>query len=138
MFTFRTCFMTQPAGRYTYCRSKARNSWNIFRKISPYNLLGHAVYLFLVPGFHFLGLCVAIRILAEASDGHRAPPQLGVIIRRGSVGQYQRRRFEFDSHLNRSHCHHRGRGLPSTKIPISVTRCNNVIFEGLLIIFEMG
>jgi len=44
VFTFTTCFMTQPAGRYTYCRSKARNSWNIFQKISPYNLLGHAVY----------------------------------------------------------------------------------------------
>ena len=36
--------MTQPAGRYTYCLSKARNSWSIFRKISPYNLLGHAVH----------------------------------------------------------------------------------------------
>ena len=36
VFTFRTCFMSQPAGRYTYCQSKARFSWNIFRKISPY------------------------------------------------------------------------------------------------------
>ena len=35
---FRTCFMTQPVGRATYCQSKARYSWNIFRKISPYKL----------------------------------------------------------------------------------------------------
>ena len=36
VFTFITCFMTQPAGRCTYCQSKARYSWNIFQKISPY------------------------------------------------------------------------------------------------------
>ena len=30
--------MTQPVGRATYCQSKARYSWNIFRKISPYKL----------------------------------------------------------------------------------------------------
>ena len=35
---FRTCFMTQPVGRATYCQSKARYSWNIFRKNSPYKL----------------------------------------------------------------------------------------------------
>ena len=38
MFTFRTCIMNQPAGQATYCQSKARYSWNIFRKISPYKL----------------------------------------------------------------------------------------------------
>ena len=36
VFTFITCFMTQPAGRCTYCQSKARYSCNIFQKISPY------------------------------------------------------------------------------------------------------
>ena len=36
MYTFITCFMIQPAGRCTYCQSKARYSWNIFQKISPY------------------------------------------------------------------------------------------------------
>ena len=30
VFTFITCFMTQPAGQCTYCQSKARYSWNIF------------------------------------------------------------------------------------------------------------
>ena len=37
VLTFITCFMTQPAGRCTYCQSNARYSWNIFQKISPYN-----------------------------------------------------------------------------------------------------
>ena len=32
VFTFRICFMTQPASRYTYCQSKARYSWSIFQK----------------------------------------------------------------------------------------------------------
>ena len=35
--------MTQPAGRAAYCQSKARYCWNIFRKISPYNLMGRGV-----------------------------------------------------------------------------------------------
>ena len=28
--------MTQPAGRCAYCQIKARYSWSIFQKISPY------------------------------------------------------------------------------------------------------
>ena len=28
--------MIQPAGQCTYCQNKARYSWNIFQKISPY------------------------------------------------------------------------------------------------------
>ena len=43
VFTFRTCFITQPAGRARTCQGKARNSWSIFRKISLYKLMGHAV-----------------------------------------------------------------------------------------------
>ena len=39
VFTFRTCFMTQPVGRATYCQSKARYSWNIFRKSLPISCL---------------------------------------------------------------------------------------------------
>ena len=35
--------MTQPAGRAAYCQSKARYCWNIFRNISPYNLMGRRV-----------------------------------------------------------------------------------------------
>ena len=35
--------MTQPAGRAAYCQSKARYCWNIFLKISPYNLMGRGV-----------------------------------------------------------------------------------------------
>ena len=31
--------MTKPAGRYTYCRSKARYLSSIFQKISPYKLM---------------------------------------------------------------------------------------------------
>ena len=46
VLTFRTSFMTQPPGRYTYCQSKARYSWIIFRKISPYNLLRRPVFRF--------------------------------------------------------------------------------------------
>ena len=38
VFTHRTCIMNQPAGLATYCQSKARYSWSIFRKISPYDL----------------------------------------------------------------------------------------------------
>ena len=43
VFTFQTCFMTQPAGQAAYCQSKARYSWRIFRKISPYDLWGRPV-----------------------------------------------------------------------------------------------
>ena len=43
VFTLRICFTTQPAGPATYCRGKARYSWIIFRKISPYKLLRHPV-----------------------------------------------------------------------------------------------
>ena len=32
VFTSRTCIMNQPAGLATYCQSKARYSWSIFRK----------------------------------------------------------------------------------------------------------
>ena len=35
--------MNQPAGQATYCQSKARYSWIIFRRISPYNLLDRPV-----------------------------------------------------------------------------------------------
>ena len=35
--------MTQPAGGYTYCRSKARYLSSIFRKISPYKLMRNPV-----------------------------------------------------------------------------------------------
>ena len=41
---FETCFMTQPAGRYTYSQSKARCSWSIFRKSSPYKRICRPVY----------------------------------------------------------------------------------------------
>ena len=43
VFTFRTCFTVQPAGRATYCQGKARYSWIICRKISPYKLLRRPV-----------------------------------------------------------------------------------------------
>ena len=43
VFTFRTCFITQPAVRYTYCQRKARYSWSIFQKTSPYKLLRRPV-----------------------------------------------------------------------------------------------
>ena len=43
VFSYRTCFMTQPASRYTYCQSKARYSCCIFRKTSPYKLLRRPV-----------------------------------------------------------------------------------------------
>ena len=43
MCTFRTCFMNQPAGQYSYCQSKARYSWSIFQKISPYKQMGHTI-----------------------------------------------------------------------------------------------
>ena len=42
-FTFERCLMTQPAGQYTYCQSKAPYSWSVLRKISPYNLKGRPV-----------------------------------------------------------------------------------------------
>ena len=35
--------MTQPASQAAYCQSKARYCWNIFQKISPYNLMGRGV-----------------------------------------------------------------------------------------------
>ena len=43
VFTFRTSFITQPAGPATYSQGKGRYSWIIFRKISPYNLLRRPV-----------------------------------------------------------------------------------------------
>ena len=43
MFTFQTCFMTQPAGRAAYCQSKACYCLNIFRKISPFKPMGRGV-----------------------------------------------------------------------------------------------
>ena len=46
VFTFRICFMKQPAGRYTYCQSKAIATHGVFsEKISPYifKLLGRPV-----------------------------------------------------------------------------------------------
>ena len=46
VFTFRSCNMTQPAGRYTYCRSKARYLSSIFRKISPYKQMRNPVLYF--------------------------------------------------------------------------------------------
>ena len=49
VFTFRTFFITQPAGPATYSQGKGRYSWIIFRKISPYNLLRRPVWL---PAFH--------------------------------------------------------------------------------------
>ena len=57
VLTFRTSFMTQPPGRYTYCQSKARYSWIIFRKISPYNLLRRPVYYrkLMCQVVHFIG-----------------------------------------------------------------------------------
>ena len=51
MLSIRTSFMTQPPGRYTYCQSKARYSWIIFRKISPYNLLRRPVCEVVLGGF---------------------------------------------------------------------------------------
>ena len=44
VFTFRSCNMTQPAGRYTYCQSKARYLSSNFRKISPYKQMRNPVY----------------------------------------------------------------------------------------------
>ena len=41
--------MNQPAGLAAYCQSKARYSWSIFRKISPYDLPDRPV-LHCVPG----------------------------------------------------------------------------------------
>ena len=35
--------MNQPAGRATYSQSKARYSWSICRKISPYKQMGRKV-----------------------------------------------------------------------------------------------
>ena len=32
---FRTSFLIQSAGQYTYCQSKARYSWSIFQKSIP-------------------------------------------------------------------------------------------------------
>ena len=52
VFTFRTCFMTQPVGRAAYCQSKARYCWNIFRNISPYDLIGHGVDCLPAPIHH--------------------------------------------------------------------------------------
>ena len=46
VFTFRYCNMTKPAGRYTYCRSKARYLSSIFRKISPYKQMRNPVLYF--------------------------------------------------------------------------------------------
>ena len=43
VFTFRSCFITPPASHATYCQGKARNSWIIFRKTSPYKLLRRPV-----------------------------------------------------------------------------------------------
>ena len=43
VFTFRTSFITQPAGPATYSQGKGRYSWIIFQKISPYNLLRRPV-----------------------------------------------------------------------------------------------
>ena len=43
VFTFRTCFINQPAGPYAYCQGKARYSWSIFRKISPYKPMRNPV-----------------------------------------------------------------------------------------------
>ena len=45
VFTFRTCFINQPAGPYAYCQGKARYSWSIFRKISPYKPMRSPVAL---------------------------------------------------------------------------------------------
>ena len=43
MLTLITCFTIQPASHAIYCRGKARYSWIIFQKISPYKLLGRPV-----------------------------------------------------------------------------------------------
>ena len=48
VFIFGICFITQPVGRFTYCHSKARYSWNIFLKISPYKLPDCPVLVFLL------------------------------------------------------------------------------------------
>ena len=51
--------MTQPAGRCTYCQSKAQYSWNIFQKISPYKPQRNPVQLtFLDEGELLSGLRV--------------------------------------------------------------------------------
>ena len=43
VFTFRSCNMAQPAGRYTYCQSKACYLSSIFRKTSPYKQMRNTV-----------------------------------------------------------------------------------------------
>ena len=44
VFTLRSSFMNQPAGRATSCQSEARYSLSIFRKISPYKQMGRTVW----------------------------------------------------------------------------------------------
>ena len=43
VFTLRSSFMNQPAGRATSCQSEARYSLSIFQKISPYKQMGRTV-----------------------------------------------------------------------------------------------
>ena len=66
VFTFRTCFINQPAGPYAYCQGKARYSWSIFRKISPYKPMRNPVKRAI--SWHGTLSCVLWRALSRLQE----------------------------------------------------------------------
>ena len=58
--------MNQPAGRATYSQSKARYSWSICRKTSPYKQMGRTVHNMIISKPYRLPL---YPLFALGSDG---------------------------------------------------------------------